>query len=360
MPEYSVVPIYVTRDGRWLTGDALFQLDRFKNAEQLGRDCTPVILRPMAKGSTVSAIRKRLGQPRAMPIDVVFPLIHGPNGEDGTLQGALETLGLPYVGSGILASALGMNKIAMKQMFALAGLPQVPYALIRGAHWRANGQAELAKVDELTDGPVFVKPVHGGSSIGVTFVRTRDALAPAIELALQFDEEAIVEAAVLDAVDVNCAVLRLGDAMETSALESIRTADSFLSYEEKYVQWGKAKPSKGIGGHAIPASLPDGITQQVKALAKTAFEACYCDGVARIDFLLRGDDIYVSEVNTMPGSLAFYLWEASGMPFDRMLDLLLRSAIARWEARRSLTFSLDRNLLAEIDKQKNAAKRVGA
>ena len=359
MPGYSVVPVYVTRDGRWLTGEALNHLDRFKDAEQLEQNCTQIVLRPMAKGSAMSAIRRRLGQPRAIPIDVVFPMIHGTNGEDGTLQGALETLGLPYVGSGILASALGMNKVAMKQMFAFAGLPQVPYAVISDALWRADSQAELAKVDELTDGPVFVKPVHGGSSIGVTSVRTRDALAPAIELALRFDEEAIVEAAVLNAADVNCSVLRLGETVETSVLESIRTADSFLSYEDKYMQWGKAKPSKGLEGHAIPASLPDDITQQVKALAKTAFEACYCDGVARIDFLLRGDDIYVNEINTMPGSLAFYLWEASGMPFDRMLDLLLKSAIARWEARRSLTFSLDRNLLVEIDTQKNAAKRVG-
>lgn len=359
LSEYEVLPVYITRDGKWLTGDALCQLHRFKDAEQLERDCTPMVLRPMEKGSEMAVIRGRLGRLAAVPVDVAFPLVHGPNGEDGTLQGTLEMLGVPYVGSGVLASALGMNKIAMKQAFALANLPQVSYAHIRSASWRADNRAELAKVEALGVGPAFVKPVHGGSSIGVTLAGTRDALAPAIDFALRFDDEAIVEPAVVSANDVNCSVIRVGDTLKASSLESIRPDDSFLSYEEKYMQWGKAKPRKGTHDHAIPAPFPEDITEHVKVLAKAAFEACGCDGVARIDFLVRGEEIYVNEINTMPGSLAFYLWEASGMPFDQLLGLLLKSAITRWEARRSLTFTLERNLLAEIESHKNAAKRMG-
>ena len=357
MPSYSILPIYITKDGRWLTGRELMHLNKFAESERLERICQPLTLRPMGRDAVVAELGGFPGRRKALHVDVALPLLHGPNGEDGTLQGTLEMLGLPYAGSGVLASALCMNKVAMRQMFASAGLPQVAYSVIRRAQWRDNHAAELARVQESTSGPVFVKPVRGGSSVGVTFVEEPSELAASIDLALEFDEEAIVEVAVLAADEINCSVLRTPDAIRTSVLESVRRKESFLSYDQKYMQWSKGASAKGIEGHEIPASLPEEVAARIRSLAQTAFEVCMCDGVARIDFLVRDADVYIIEINTTPGSLAFYLWEASGMSFDQLLDSLLVSARVEWESRQSSVFSLDRNLLADIEARKGAKRR---
>jgi D-alanine-D-alanine ligase len=357
MPSYSVLPIYITRDGRWLTGRELMHLNKFAEAERLERSCQPLTLKPMGRDVIVAEYGSFVGRRKALHVDVALPLLHGPNGEDGTLQGTLEMLGLPYAGSGVLASALCMNKVAMKQMFAFAGLPQVAFSVVRRAQWRDDRVAELARVQKWTSDPVFVKPVRGGSSVGVTFVEEPSELAASIDLALEFDEEAIVEVAVLGADEINCSVLRTPDTIRTSVLESVRSKESFLSYEQKYMQWSKGAPAKGVEGHEIPASLPEELAARVRSLAQAVFEVSMCDGVARIDFLVKDADVYVIEVNTIPGSLAFYLWEASGMRFDRLLDSLLASARAKWESRQSTVFRLDRNLLADIEERKGAKRR---
>jgi D-alanine-D-alanine ligase len=370
MPEYEVIPVYITKSGRWLTGSALSDLDKFAHAEQLEADCRPISLRPMDREVFASEKSGLFGKAETISVDVALPLIHGPNGEDGTLQGALDMLGIPYAMSGVLSSALCMNKVATKQMLTAAGLAQVPYVVATRAAFKADPGAELARVDALTDGPVFVKPVRGGSSIGITFVEDRDALATAIELALRFDEEAVIETAIMNASEVNCSVLKTGDDVIASVLELVDASGGFLTYDQKYMQWSKGSPAKGapaksaptkgsaqVQGHRIPAPLCDEHTEAIQAMAKRAFLACMCDGLVRVDFLVRDREILVNEINTIPGSLAFYLWEASGIPFDQLLDRLLNSAISHADARRSLTFSLDTNLLAEIEAARGA-KRV--
>lgn len=369
MPAYEVVPVYITKGGRWLTGEALGDLDKFANPEQLEADCRPISLRPMDREVFLSEKTGLFAKAETTAVDVALPLIHGPNGEDGTLQGALDMLGIPYAMSGVLASALCMDKVMTKQVLTAAGLAQVPYVVATRAGWSANPQAELSKADVLGDGPVFVKPVRGGSSIGVTFVQDRDSLAPAVELALRFDEEAVIETAVLDSFEVNCSVMKYHDTVQASVLELVDSEGGFLTYEQKYLQWSKGPggakapapakgtPAEGVQGHRIPAPLPAELTERIQSDAKRAFSACTCDGLVRVDFLVKGDEITVNEINTIPGSLAFYLWEASGVPFPELLDRLLSSAVTHAEARRSLTFSLDRNLLADIEAAK-AAKRV--
>jgi D-alanine-D-alanine ligase len=359
MPGYAVVPVYITKDGRWLSGQALGQLDKFAQPELLEKECRPVVLRPMTEHPLTVEMGGWPAKSKPLDIDVVLPLIHGPNGEDGTLQGALEMLGLPYAGSGVAASALCMDKIAMKRMFTEAGLPQAPFIAIDRASWLADRQARLAQIEALS-GTVFVKPARGGSSIGITSVEGPVGLGDAIDLAFTFDDEVVVEAAVTGAIEINCAVLKAGGAISTSALESVRAKDGFLSYDQKYLQWSKGSPTDGAkasGGHQVPAELPDELADSVRELAVRAFESCMCDGVARIDFLVQGRDVFVNEINTLPGSLAFYLWEAVGVPFDQLLDRMLRSALATAERRRALTYSLDRNLLADIEARKGVKSR---
>jgi len=346
------VPIYVTKEGRWLTGEALGRLDKFSRPELLERECRPLILRPMTSDPIMVETGGWRSSLRPLKIDVVLPLLHGPNGEDGTLQGLLEMLGLAYAGSGVLASALCMNKIAMKRSFESAGIPQVPYIGTGRSMWDSDEASVLATVSALCDGPVFVKPARGGSSIGITRVETGAELVSAIELALRFDDEVVVEAALADALEVNCAVLESGGHVTTSALEAVHADGGFLSYDQKYLQWSKGTPAKGTGKHEVPAVLPEATAERVRELAKTAFEVCGCEGVARVDFLVHGDDVFVNEINTLPGSLAFYLWEAVGMPFGELLDSLLVSAIAKAKRQSSLTFCLDRNLLADIEARK--------
>lgn len=358
MPGYSVLPLYITKDGRWLTGDALSDLDKFASPESLERECSAVSLRPGQTPALEVESGGWMSKRKPLEIDVVLPLIHGPNGEDGTLQGTLEMLDVPYAGSGVLASALCMDKVAMKRVFTAFGLPQVPYAVITRSEFAADRSIGGSVADRLGSDRLFVKPVSGGSSIGVTFVDGPDGLEDAIELALSFDDEALVEIAVTDCDEVNCAVLRTVAGVETSELELVHPEGGFLSYEQKYLQWSKGggpakgEPVKGLAGHLIPAPVSQEIRERVKTLAAQAFVACECAGNARIDFLLKGEDVYVNEINTLPGSLAFYLWEAGGKPFDRLLDEMLAAALAQADARRRIKFSLDRNLLADIEARK--------
>lgn len=357
LPGYEVVPVYVTKDGRWLTGDSLLDLDKFAAPEALERECSPVTLRPGQRPALEVEAGGWMSKRRPLEVDVALPLIHGPNGEDGTLQGTLEMLGLPYAGSGVLASALCMDKVAMKRMFGYFDLPQVPYAVITRAEWDADRTIAKRTAEQL-GAEVFVKPVRGGSSIGVTFVDEPAKLEDAVELALTFDDEALLERAVTGCEEVNCAVLRTVAGVESSELELVHPEGGFLSYDQKYLQWSKGpapakgEPVKGVEGHTIPAPVSDEMRERVRGLAKQAFESCECAGTARVDFLVKDDDVYVNEINTVPGSLAFYLWDASGKPFSILLDEMLLAALDVARRRDGLSFSLDRNLLADIQSRK--------
>lgn len=357
LPGYDVVPIYVTKDGRWLTGDSLTDLDKFASPEQLERECSPVALRPGQAPSLEVEAGGWMSKRRPLEVDLALPLIHGPNGEDGTLQGTLEMLGLPYAGSGVLGSALCMDKAAMKRMFGYFDLPQVPYAVITRAEWDAD-HGIAARTAERLGSKLFVKPVRGGSSIGITFVSEPAALEDAMELGFSFDDEVLLEQAVTGCEEVNCAVLRTVRGVEASELELVHPEGGFLSYDQKYLQWSKGpapvkgEPVKGVAGHTIPAPVSEQMRLRIQQLATRAFLACECAGTARVDFLVKDDDVYVNEINTVPGSLAFYLWDASGKPFGVLLDEMLTAARERARSREGLRFSLDRNLLEDIQSRK--------
>jgi len=319
---YDVVPVGITTDGRWvLAADAQKMLaagrDHLPAAFAVEGDVVPV---PSASRALASA-----GDEATLDVDVVIPLLHGPYGEDGTVQGLLELAGLPYVGAGVLASAVAMDKIAMKQMFAAAGLDTAPGIAMRDGH---DVEDFVRRVESELGYPCFVKPVNMGSSIGVSKARTPAELHAAIEYALTFDEWILAEAMV-PGREIEVGIL--GDDPPRASLpgEIVPAAD-FYDYADKYED-GKAELR-------APAPLSPEDTERVRQLAVRAFEAIRGEAMARVDFFLRDDGVFVvNEANTIPGftPISMYprLWEISGVPYAELLDRLIDLALARAERR---------------------------
>jgi len=321
---YEVVPVAITTDGRWLLAeDAIVQLQGARDAlpGAFAVSGPPVEL-PSDPGRA-ELVRLEAGAPVA--VDVVMPLLHGPYGEDGTVQGLLELAGLPYVGAGVLGSAVGMDKIMMKRAFAAAGLPFARYLSMRDTH---DADEFAARVETDLGFPCFVKPSNMGSSIGVSKAQTRHELAAAIALALAYDEWIVAEEAVVGR-EIEVAVLG-DDPPEASLPGEVVPAADFYDYADKY-EHGKAQL-------LVPAPLTERETLEVRTLAVRAFEACRCEAMARVDCFLRADgSLVVNELNTIPGftPISMYpkLWEASGVSYSKLLDRLIDMAIARHERR---------------------------
>ena len=352
---HEVVPIYVTREGRWLTSTALDDLDVYKKgrAAEAGEEVTL----PLDGSGALQVPGGRLKGPRRIPLDVVLPCIHGTFGEDGTLQGLLEMAGIPYAGSGVLASAVGMNKIEMKTVFAAAGLPVVPHEVVAVAELDAGEGPVLDRIESSIGYPAFVKPSRLGSSVGIGVAPDRDALGAALDVARRYDDRILVEKAMEGCLEVNCSVLGgPGLPPRASVCEEPVKWQEYLSFEDKYMRGG----AKGSGGgktagmdsqdRRIPAPIPDEVTKQVQDNALAAFAAIGAAGVARIDSFVDREtgDTWLMEINTMPGSLAFYLWEASGVSFGELVQSLIDSALARRDEDGKLMFSFESGMLAGL------------
>ncbi len=356
---HEVVPIYIARDGRWFTGPALNDLAVYRDQrwEQGGDEA----LLPSTYGFGGLLIQGgRLKPSRHVPLDVVLPAIHGTYGEDGTLQGALELAGVAYAGSGVAASAVGMDKVAMKTAFRGAGLPLVPDVLVEMDR-PDRVDAALDRVEAELGYPAFVKPVTAGSSVGIGKAPDRDALKELIEVAGRYDSRVLVEKAMEDCVEINCSVIGGGgrDA-RASVCEQPVAWEEFLSFDDKYMRGGKgagpvASGSKLPEGMAsldrkIPAPISEESTKQIQENALQAFRAIGASGVARIDSFLnqQSGETWVMEINTTPGSFAFYLWEASGLSFADLTDELLDIALARHHATSDRLFTFESGMLDRV------------
>lgn len=354
--KFTPVPIYISKTGQWFTGDALLDLKNFTDLERLQTLAEPVFLSVDATQPGLLSRRapERKGifggraQPEQMvePLDVAFPLIHGTHGEDGTLQGLLEIADLPYVGCGVEASAIGMDKLMAKVALRAAGVPVLPdYALSR-ARWQREPDAVVAEIEARFAYPVFVKPVSLGSSIGVSSAEDATALRFAIDVAATYDSRVMIEPAQQNIKEINCSVLGAEGDARASVCEHPISAGA-LSYEEKYLKGGKGDGMKGAR-RIIPADISDELTQRIQRSAVETFNAIGAAGVSRVDFLVSQDDstYYVNEINTIPGSLSFYLWEPSGVPFPELLTTLIGYAQARHREKRRSTFSFNSSLLS--------------
>jgi D-alanine-D-alanine ligase len=321
---YEPVPILIEKDGGWaLTPRAPTAL----SAAQVLED---------TRAEGLEAVEPTVAVDRAR-IDVVFPVLHGPYGEDGTVQGLLELANVPYVGAGVLGSAAGMDKAVMKKLFAADGLPIVPYVATIRRDWERDRRGIAARVARELHYPVFVKPANLGSSVGISKAATEGALDEAMALALQFDRKVVIEAAVPHAREIECAVLG-NDDPEASVPGEIVPSGEFYDYRAKYLDDTSAL--------LIPAPLSEAQTEEVRRLAIAAFRAVDGAGLSRVDFLLSRDTgaLFLNEVNTMPGftTISMYpkLWEASGVPYPALLDRLIALALERHAERQQLRTSV--------------------
>lgn len=351
---YTPVPIYISKEGRWYTGAALMDLANYTDLEKLqtlaepalfSADSTQPGLLPRRAPERKGLFGGKSAEAEIEPLDIAFPLLHGSHGEDGTVQGLLELADLPYVGCGVEAAAIGMDKLMAKVALRAAGVPVLPdYALTRG-RWQREMELVIGEIEAAFSYPVFVKPVTLGSSIGVARAEDRTALQFAIDVAATYDSRVMVEPSQENIFEINCSVLGDGNEARASVCERPISAGT-LSYDEKYLKGGKGEGMKGAR-RLIPADISAELTAAIQETAVKTFRAIGAAGVARVDFLLHPDSgvFYVNEINTLPGSLSFYLWEPSGVPFPELLTTLIGYAQARHREKRRNTYAFDSSLL---------------
>ena len=352
--KYNVVPVYVDKNGEMFTGDCLLEIENYRNLPELIKNCTKIYF---ARENDTVLMKpqqpKLFGKTKNIEIQVAFPVVHGTNCEDGTIQGLFEFLNLPYVGCDIISSAVGMDKAVFKDVLKNAGLPVLDCVSFRAKEYITAKEEYAQKIKTEVGFPLIVKPVNLGSSVGITKVNTEEELDNAIMLALSFADRVLVEKAITDLREINCSVL--GDAVScvASVCEEPIANDDILSYEDKYM--GNSKNSGGSKGMAslgrkIPAELNDSKTQEIRELACKVFKALGCNGVVRIDFMIdtKTDTVYANEINTIPGSLAFYLWEATGIKYTELIDKLIDLAFKRSRNRDNITYTIDTNILAGV------------
>jgi D-alanine-D-alanine ligase len=350
--KYDIYPIYISKDRNWYTGKMLMDIDIYRDFDNLKRYAKRVVL--YNKDGQYCLQSLGLFKGIITDLDVILPVVHGNNMEDGTLQGYLDMIGIPYVGSGVLGSSLGQDKVVMKQVFSSVGLPIVPYIWFFDYQYYETKDAILKDAEKLGY-PVIVKPATLGSSVGINFVKNEKELSKAIEDAIEYDKKIIIEKAIENLVEVNCSVLGNYESQQASLLEEVMSTKEFLTYQDKYIGSSKAKgklktPSKGMAGanRILPARLDDDMTSKVQNLAKDAFVSLNLSGVCRIDFLIdsKTNKIYINEPNTIPGSLSFYLWEPAGKKYEDLLDEIITIAIKDHKNKNKKTITFDTNILS--------------
>ncbi|MCX6086340.1 MAG: D-alanine--D-alanine ligase [Caldiserica bacterium] len=368
--QFDVVPLYVSKDGVWFTGEALKTMDVFGDLAALPGKVQRVQLQPFSGKLTFAVRGLRKGfmvrgvDVEPLAVDVGLLCNHGTNGEDGTVQGMFELLGIPYTSSSVTGSALGMDKVFQKQLFMAAGIPVVPYVSFSRRTWRASPDDCLRKAEQRLQFPMFVKPANLGSSVGITRATDHDTLCYALEVASHFDRKLLVEQAITDHREVNCAVLGNDEPMP-SACEEVFSSHAFLDYDAKYKVGYKTTTGSDHDGQKaearkVPANLGDDLTSRIQELACRAFVALDCRGVARVDFLIDASGaVYVNEINTIPGALSFYLWEAVGMQYRDLLTKLIDLACEAFEDRRSNVINYNVSDLLKLgSKGKSGSKSV--
>ncbi len=345
---YEVLPVYISRGGRWFTGAPLAELSNFEDANLVNRaGVQPCLLSPDTRhhGLIINPLAGRFSKSEVKRVDIFFPALHGSHGEDGSLQGLLELADIPYVGFAALGSALTNDKIMTKQVLRQAGVPALPEYAFSRAQWLNAPEPILAAITERFAFPLFIKPATLGSSIGIGRADSLELLRASIDIAANFDRRLLVEPAVSDGIEVNCAVIGFGDEFEASTLEQPLSWAEFLSYEDKYLRGGEGMKS---AERLVPAPIGEELTRQIQELSIRAFKAVDGRGIARLDFIVRPaeKEVYLNEINTMPGSLAFYLWREDGYSATAVVEKLLEIAIDAQAVKRRNIYDYQSNLLA--------------
>jgi D-alanine-D-alanine ligase len=270
-----------------------------------------------------------------MPFDIAMPLLHGRNGEDGTFQGMFETLGVPYTGSSVLASSIGLDKAIQKTLFGACGIPVLPFTLASEAAWRVDATSVLSSLRDSRQLPLIIKPARLGSSIGISVARTEVELAQAVEYGFQYDTKVIVEPFHDGCLEINCAAFPELN-LATSACERPLHTGDYLSFSDKYAKKSKAPaPRSAFQSRVLPADITEDLSSRISALTLAAYRAIEADGILRADFLVTDQQVYLNEVNTLPGSLALSLWSPLGIDPHTILSAYLQSALTKARSRNS-------------------------
>lgn len=345
----NLIPIYMDKKGDWYTGYDLFDINNFKDIPSLLKKCTKInMIRENGKTYTISSPVTKFGVKLLDRIDMAFPIIHGTYGEDGTLQGMMEHMQLPYVGCNVLAAATTMDKVTSKLILKSSGVPVVDGIWFTTDDWLNNHIDKLDEAEKKLGYPMVVKPADTGSSIGVTIVKNRQELEDGINFVRKFTNRILIEKMVQKMREINISVLGDCEKFELSVCEEPILSDEFLSYDDKYSS--SSGKSKGMSSakREIPANITDEQRKTIEKVASDAFKALDCSGVVRIDMMIEGTtgNIYLNEFNTIPGSLAFYLWEATGKSFKDMLAELIDIGIRKEKRLNKIILSNNTNILS--------------
>lgn len=348
---YEIIPIYIAKDGKWYTGQELEKIETYKSLDAISDVATASSIAPdpTKKGLQITGSRSLVffQKEQLQTLDVIFPCFHGGLGEGGGFQGFLEITEIPYVGAGLMGAVAGMDKVLMKQLFASNQLPITKYLWFYRNEWTEDEKKVIGNIERTLQYPLFVKPANGGSSIGITKVKTTKELQNAIEVAVLFDRKIIIEEGFEDAQEINISVMgNSGSALQTSVCEEVFSTGELLSFDDKYTSGGK---SSGMAStkRQIPAKLEKEIEKKIQDIAKKAYRAVDCFGLARIDFRVKEktNEVVILEINTIPGSMSYYLWEASGMSFTHVITKLVELAFERNEDRKKNTTTFSSNIL---------------
>lgn len=346
--KYEVVPIYITKDLVWYTSKMLSEIDSFKNIGLIEKYAKKVTLVNSKEGYFLKKANG-LFNTNIAEIDIAFPIVHGNNMEDGTIQGYLNLLGIPFVGSKVLGSALGQDKVVIKQILESSNLPVVPYEWFYDYEYLNNKEQVLEKIKTLSY-PVIVKPATLGSSVGISIAHSEDEIENAINEAIKYDLKIIAEKLISNLTEVNCSVLGNYEHSETSILEEVLGEDDFLTYNDKYLTKGKSKGMASTN-RILPARLDKKVEDEVIHLSKEVFKALNLSGLCRIDYLINKLEkkVYINEPNTIPGSLSFYLWEPAGKKYSELLDDMISIAIKEFKQSKTKIRSFETNILSNYN-----------
>ena len=357
--KYEIIPIYIGKDREWYTGKLLKNIEIYSDIELLKKYAKNVVL-TNRKNNFV--LIKKTGIKRIVDyVDLILPIVHGTNVEDGTLQGFLELIGIPYVGSNVYSAAIGQDKVFQKQILESSFIPVTKYIWFFDNDYKENEEGILNDIEKLGY-PVMVKPARLGSSVGISKAKNKDEVKESIIDAMKYDEKILIEKVVDNLIEVNCSVLGNYEYQEASELEEVMGVDEFLSYRDKYLGSNKTKGTKGMAStnRILPARLDDKIANEIKETSKKVFKVLNSSGVIRIDYLIdkKTNKYYVNETNTIPGSLSFYLWEATKKPYKELLDDMINLAIRTYKRKKRKVFSFETNILSNFNGLKGSKGKL--
>lgn len=363
---YDVIPVYISKKGEWFTGDPLFDIATYTPFDESRKGIMRVNLDTTSGSGALTYLehgKGLLGKDREVVIarlDCVIPVFHGMHGEDGTIQGLLEMCNIPYASSGVGASAMGLDKVYMKQYFKGGNFPVLPSCWFLRRMWEKDRAHVMDEVEKTLPYPVFVKPASLGSSIGVSRAKDRAELEEALEIAFDFDRKVLVEQGLTDPLELNCSVLGYDGEVRASEIEMPISGGDLLSFMDKYMGGNSTKGMASLK-RVLPAPIEPELREKIQKLSIDIFNDMDCKGVVRIDYMYdaKSDGLYITEINTIPGSLAFYLWEPCAMPYSMLIDNMVKYAMEAQKDKDDSNYAYSSDILSSISLGGKAGAKNG-